>query len=117
MKFMKCERCGGVKHTTLDCGVGKAYVLKSWAGNKRARKSKLRVGDHVTRPVYLDDDTWALKGDACLPRSPLKHGVVLRVQKDEVVVGWLGSGEIQRLLPHGVDEVNETTASATPHLV
>lgn len=29
----------------------------------------------------------------------------------EVVVDWLGSGEIQHLQPHGVDKLYETTAT------
>ena len=38
-----------------------------------------KVGDRVTRPVFMDDGTWAREGDKCLSRSPLLHGTVVEV--------------------------------------
>ena len=42
---------------------------------------KWSVGDRVTFPLFLDDGTWAREGDSCLERSPLRHGVVTRVEE------------------------------------
>ena len=54
----------------------------------------------------MDDGTWRREGDACLPRSPLRHGEVLRrstVRDDEVVVRF-DDGEERRYLDHGLQE-------------
>jgi len=40
-----------------------------------------KIGDRVTRSIYMDDGTWRIKGDSCLP-GPQKHGTVINIIKD-----------------------------------
>ena len=69
------------------------------------------LGARVTRPIFLDDGTWMQHGDKCLPKSPLRHGLVIKAQRDEITVRW-DDGKEQRLLSHGVDR---ESASAPNH--
>lgn len=72
---------------------------------------KKKVGDRVTRPLFMDDGTWNREGDDCLDRSPLRHGVVVSVYLkkscyggiDELIdVKW-DSGETRTYFHSGVD--------------
>lgn len=49
------------------------------------------VGDRVSREVFMDDGTWARKGDKCLPDSPLRFGRVVRVAPRGLVRGVGGA--------------------------
>ena len=66
-----------------------------------------RDGERVTRELYIDDGTWMRLGDKCLPRSPLRHGMVTRrdkTRRDGVWVIWDDGDKIERLyLDHGLD--------------
>ena len=66
------------------------------------------IGDRVTRELYIDDGTWAEKGDECLPNSPLRHGkvVAVRSRSDGTMVyhvRWDDGTEGQSYLWHGID--------------
>lgn len=66
---------------------------------------KWKLGDRVTRELFLDDGTWYRKGDTCLKDSPLKHGSVIAIgisREDEIIVRW-DNGTAQILLEHGVN--------------
>lgn len=91
--------------------------------NARAR---LKVGDRVSREVFIDDGTWDREGDSCLPRSPLRYGRVVKVAPEGWYRGiggapsfyshalmyhvkWEDGGQPRRYFEHGVDLVaNET---------
>ncbi len=60
------------------------------------------LGARVTRPIFMDDGTWMQHGDKCLPKSPLRRGLVIKIEHAEITVRW-DDGIEQRLLPHGVD--------------
>lgn len=69
-----------------------------------------KLGDRVTREIYMDDGTWVREGDECLKRSPLKHGEVIAIDKsclngpveEFVHVRW-DDGTVAIYLPHGID--------------
>jgi hypothetical protein len=79
----------------------------------------LKPGDQVTRQKYLDDGTWEHKGDECLARSPLLHGVVIsrfteprtRFNREArkllpmVKVLWNETGEERNYFLNGVDKI------------
>ena len=71
----------------------------------------------MTREIYMDDGTWARKGDKCLPASPLRHGTVLRRDNvtDSVWVKW-DDGKIEAYLDHGINAElpNEKVSHAAP---
>lgn len=60
------------------------------------------AGVRVNREIFLDDGTWARKGDSCLAKSPLKHGTALRCEGQLVVVRW-DDGQEQSYFPHGIN--------------
>ena len=80
--------------------------------------SRFKVGDRVTRSLFLDDGTWARLGDSCLP-GPMLHGKVTKVYSkpakrygEYTVLGpypelygvWWDTGRYkQGYLPHGLD--------------
>ena len=73
---------------------------------KMTAKDKWKIGDRVTRQIWLDDGTWRRLGDDCLQDSPLKHGTIIEfcpLRDDALWVKW-DDGEIQRYLDHGVDK-------------
>lgn len=43
---------------------------------------KFKVGNRVTRPLFMEDGTWLERGDSCLPESPLLHGTVIELGLD-----------------------------------
>lgn len=59
------------------------------------------LGARVTRPIFLDDGTWMQHGDKCLPKSPLRRGLVIKAERDEITVRW-DDGKEQVLLSHAV---------------
>lgn len=99
---MKCSECGD-KFTRTDPCFSCSY--------------RVQPGDRVTRQKYLDDGTWARKGDKCLAKSPLLHGTVIRVYIEPRTqfnrtarkllpmceVRWDETGESQSYFFHGVD--------------
>ncbi len=59
----------------------------------------------VTRPLYMDDGTWAKLGDACLKLSPLRRGRVAVPAHDgclAVEVDWYHEGRESSLLNYGI---------------
>ena len=63
-------------------------------------------GVRVSRPVFLDDGTWARKGDKCLAKSPLRHGTALCCEGNLVVVKW-DDGKEERYFPHGINRTEQ----------
>lgn len=75
------------------------------------------VGDRVSRPLYLDDGTWARDGDQCLSHSPLRKGFVASIRTvtsavadgsimtDEVIDVLWDNGQLCTYLPTGVDRI------------
>lgn len=65
------------------------------------------VGTRVTRPIFMDDGTWASLGDSCLKRSPLRRGIVRKVgfvNGDYVhLVDWEDGKREDGYLYHGLD--------------
>ena len=66
-------------------------------------KSNFLLGARVTRRVFMDDGTWMREGDSCLDHSPLRHGLVIKQTRDEIIVRWDDGGKEEKFLPHGVD--------------
>ena len=66
---------------------------------------KWKIGDRVTREVYMDNGVWERFGDKCLQHSPLKHGVIAEVQGQEITVEWDMHG-VSRYLEHGINHEN-----------
>lgn len=74
---------------------------------------RFRVGDRVTRELFMDDGTWSREGDACLDRSPLRHGEVVRsygepdtgygANPELYEVRWDDGTTRQGYLPHGLE--------------
>lgn len=68
--------------------------------------SKWKVGDRVTRMLFMDDGTWHKNGDECLKHSPLKHGQVIitdaNVSRDAVIVRF-DDGSVGMYLDHGIE--------------
>lgn len=73
-----------------------------------------KVGDRVTRELFMDDGTWWREGDKCLPHSPLRHGVVIKSYRkkggldgvkwiDDVIDVLWDDGEVKTYLHHGVN--------------
>jgi len=72
-----------------------------------------KVGDRVTRKLFMDDGTWWRNDDRCLKHSPLRHGIVIKVYtkdsnidglkwtNDVIDVQW-DDGETRTYLHHGV---------------
>jgi hypothetical protein len=62
-------------------------------------------GDRVTRLVFMDDGTWDRKGDDCLSKSPLRHGVVTHRSRDrtDAVYVRFDDGETKCYLDNGLD--------------
>jgi len=64
-----------------------------------------KVGDRVSRAVYMDDGTWDRHGDSCLENSPLKSGTVIKsdagISRDAVIVRW-DDGTEAAYLDHGL---------------
>lgn len=73
--------------------------------------TRWKIGDRVTRPVFMDDGTWLRCGDTCLP-GPLKHGVVVDERSDGerpiYTVRW-DDGAVGRFLWHGLDAESAET--------
>lgn len=83
----------GQKHEYTDIQTAQSFA--AW------RCMRL-LGARVTRPIFLDDGTWMREGDACLPRSPLRRGLVIKAHREEITVRW-DDGREQVLLSHGAD--------------
>lgn len=69
--------------------------------------SKFKVGDKVTRKLYLDNGTWARRGDDCLKHSPVLHGVVMEIRNDghrDINVVNFDDGLVANFLDHGIDK-------------
>lgn len=66
----------------------------------------LQVGNRVTRELYMDDGTWQRLGDKCLPKSPLRHGTVIELDRVRsrgmVKVRWDETFEEKWYFEHGV---------------
>jgi len=62
-------------------------------------------GDRVTRMAFMDDGTWRREGDKCLPRSPLRRGIVTHRSTERTDEVWVrfDDGEARRYLDHGLD--------------
>ena len=80
----------------------------------RVLETKHKVGDRVSRKVYMDDGTWNNLGDDCLKDSPLKYGRVIAVvpenDKSNALllyrVKW-DNGNTVHYFEHGIDKVKE----------
>jgi len=85
-----------------------------------------KVGDRVSREVYMDDGTWAREGDQCLPRSPLRFGTIISVEVEGYWrysdnrgwsnilmyrVAWDDGHRSGRYFEHGVTVCSEPTAT------
>lgn len=81
--------------------------MKSW-----------KVGDRVTRPTFLDDGHWVREGDACIARSPLRHGIVAKVYRPRrgaplmFDVLWDPNTYQRGYYAHGLDAEQEQLADA-----
>ena len=77
-----------------------------FAPSRGSATRRWQGGERVTREIYMDDGTWARLGDKCLPRSPLRHGLVIRrdtKRRDGVWVRWDGDTKDHLYLDHGID--------------
>ena len=71
---------------------------------------KLKIGNRVTRPVYMDNGVWQKRGDSCLPESPLLHGTVIEidyVNPPEVKVRWDETYKSLWYFEHGLTFISE----------
>ena len=70
-----------------------------------------KLGDRVTRMLFLDDGTWNRFGDECLKYSPLRTGTVIKIFDKQSPYGgtdhlfkvkW-DDGKIGNYFQHGID--------------
>lgn len=64
-----------------------------------------KVGQRVSRLVYMDDGTWDKLGDRCLQNSPSKFGTVIErdsYRLDACWVRWDNTTELKQYLDHGL---------------
>lgn len=70
-----------------------------------------RVGQRVSRQVYMDDGTWRRKGDSCLKTSPRRYGTVRHINEkvpETLYVEW-DDGTTGTYFHFGVDPEPETS--------